>query len=95
MVKEVPIEFKLVNLKIEGWQLLLDFSLDYSVSADNISLLAVNRKTKAELPAFCERIDKEKAIYRAELRLDALSKHVEDKGCIDFYVGIREAEADL
>ncbi len=52
MVKEVPIEFKLVNLKIEGWQLLLDFSLDYSVSADNISLLAVNRKTKAELPAF-------------------------------------------
>ncbi|MEC1259392.1 CDP-glycerol glycerophosphotransferase family protein [Bacillus swezeyi] len=96
MVKEVPITCDLMNLKIEGWQLHLDFSLQHSIPAEAISLLAVNRKTKEELSVPCEIIDEpEKDRYRAALHLDDLSKHVNDKGCLDFYVTSQNTADDL
>ncbi|MFN2744481.1 CDP-glycerol glycerophosphotransferase family protein [Bacillus sp. z60-18] len=87
MVNEVPITCDLMNLKIEGWQLHLDFSLQHSISAEEISLLAVNRKTKEELSVPCKKIDGlETSRYHSALHLKDLSKHVNDKGCLDFYV---------
>ncbi|WP_412095000.1 CDP-glycerol glycerophosphotransferase family protein [Bacillus haynesii] len=94
MVKEVPITCDLLNLKYEGWQLHLNFSLQHLFQPEEINLLVVNRKTKEELSVPCEK-GGERGQYCAELYLDDLSIHVRDKGCLDFYITYRDTEDNL
>ncbi|MDA1476599.1 CDP-glycerol glycerophosphotransferase family protein [Bacillus changyiensis] len=93
MVKEVPKRCNLINLKMKDWQ--YEFALDNSLSAEEINLLAVNRKTKEELSIPCEKIESEKEQYRVAINLDEIADHVSDKGCLDFYAAYKNSEGDL
>lgn len=55
MVKAAAITCNLIDLKIKDWHLHLVFSFESSLPAEEIGLLAVNRKSKEELSFSCEK----------------------------------------
>ncbi|WP_307892660.1 CDP-glycerol glycerophosphotransferase family protein [Bacillus swezeyi] len=93
MVKAVAIKCNLIDLTLKDWQLHLVFSFESSLPAEEIGLMAVNRKSKEELPYSCEKINEPGAIlYKTVINLNDLSNHVRDTGCIDFYATYRLTE---
>ncbi|MCF7616392.1 CDP-glycerol glycerophosphotransferase family protein [Bacillus sonorensis] len=93
MVKAAAITCNLIDLKIKDWHLHLVFSFESSLPAEEIGLLAVNRKSKEELSFSCEKTDEPEArLYKAVIHLDELSNHVRDTGCVDFYATYRTME---
>ncbi|MGR3208443.1 CDP-glycerol glycerophosphotransferase family protein [Bacillus glycinifermentans] len=90
MVNAVAIKCNLIDLKMKDWQVHLVFSFESSASAEEIGLLAVNRKSKEELPFPCEKVGgSEEQRYKTVINLGDLSNHVRGTGCVDFYATYR------
>ena len=84
MDSAIPIEFQLREIKINDSRLY--FVFESSVSLDHLDVLAVNRNTKKETRATCNKISDSEQLKAAEISLDTLSNLMIDETVIDFYV---------
>ena len=84
MDSAIPIEFQLREIKIND--ACLYFAFESSASLEHVGVLAVNRNTKKETRATCNKISDSEQLKAAEISLDTLSNLMIDETVIDFYV---------
>ncbi|ATO27402.1 CDP-glycerol--glycerophosphate glycerophosphotransferase [Bacillus atrophaeus] len=92
---ENPVRYKLKHLSIEEEKLSITISCENITLKEEPNLQIINRKTKEDISVPLKKIDELGQQYLAVMDIHLLSAHVQNKGCLDFYVNFLSDESDI